>query len=293
MKATEFLIEATPGLESVGVPKKLAARVAKEYTIGHKDTPKEVTKLNMKDMEHGIIFRVNNDGTAYAIRKGKWGGSGWTVWTYDPKTDKVKESTEQKFSDAKKRFGAKKGNGKFYFLNTFHEYRGDKPASDVASVRDREEVGVVSDYDIYEYMDKTFLPKIQDKLNKMADAIYAGLREIPRGYDKYGRNPSFTRGTQSARELALEAAETIEEVAEEGFNRKTMDRFLNTYGTLHHGWASVPNNARELERLLKEEPAARAKLAKALLEYGREYYDEVQELKMDILKNAMNDAAGK
>jgi len=83
------------------------------------------------------------------------------------------------------------------------------------------------------------------------------------------------------------AAEAIESIAEHGFTKKTVAKFIETYGTLHHGYGSIPDNEAEFQKLMQEEPAARAKFAKTLLQMGKKEYEKVQELKMSILKDKM------
>lgn len=275
----ELLLEATPGMDSIKMPKKLAVKMFKEFDISHDEKPEEVIGTPTKAKAEGrMLIRINNDGSAHAMVK-RWGG--WSVWTYDPSTKKVTHKSEPNYSDAKKLLRIRKNNGKTFITMNVHSRR-EKPESDIESVRDREDVGIPGD-DIYSYMSKTFLPKIRLKLDRMADGIYAGLRAIPRNYDQYGRkSKNRGYGDKSAREVAMRAAEAIEDIAERGFTRDTMEQFLQFYGEYHTGFASVPANEREFERLMKEEPAARAKFANVIVKIAKKHFDRIQELKRDI-----------
>jgi hypothetical protein len=280
-------------MDTANVPKILANYIAKELRIRHDEAPKKLDKAPaVKDMAYGIIFRINNDGTAFATREKN---KNYTTWEYIPKKGrrkaKIVKHYDRRISDVKKRYGAKKGNGEWYKLDS-GDYRGDKPESDVDSVKDREGVGMPwkGDEGVYAYMNRAFTPRLSQKLNQYADAIYASLRDIPRGTDSYGRDKYASgrmQGAQTGREMALKAAETIEDIADGGFNRNNMHDWLQTVGKYHSGWGSHYSNEDEFAELINQ-PNGRAMFAKHVLTTAKNAYARVQELKMAILKNKMN-----
>lgn len=289
-------MEAAPGFDKIGVPKPLTRVLFKKFNLSHDVEPKHVEKITVKDLGTGILIRVNNDGSAGAILKLR---NEWVIFSYDPESGKVTVHHEEKFSDAKKYLGIKKGNGKFYYIKNYSRdtfrARDKKPSSDVKDVERRERVGRLSNENIFPYLNKVFLPRIRNKLQNYVDEIYDTLRDIPRGYSATGKyDPNHLEKYSiignpmiSARQRALQAAEFIEAVIDRGFTKDLVSKFIRTYGNYYKDIGSYYKNRREFLRLLDEEPAAAAKFAKILLLMGKNEYNKIKDLKMKILKDKM------
>jgi len=158
--------------------------------------------------------------------------------------------------------------GKFYTLdgNMWDFYRDKKPDS----ARDTRGDVMTGDGAIYKYMNDTFMTKMRPMMEKMVDDIYANLRKLD--------NKNKTYYSPSDQERALEAAKTIEAIADRGFNRSTMENFLTHLKRASYGFASIPANERELRKILKDTPNARAKWAKTVLDAAKRQHERVKDM---------------
>ena len=271
------LMEATPGMNSIGVPRQLSALLAKQFKINADTVPQQLdtapTAALAKDK---IIIRQTKDGW-YAMN---YANGNFRV--FYPEKDGFEKEFGSKFSAVKPYFG--KGKSKYWSLDYsgwLGHTRGEKPASDVDSVRDREDVGDIAGGDIWEYANRVFLPKISAKLNAKADEIYSQLRSIPKGVNQFGGKRSIGK---SAREAALGYAEALEDLVEKGFNKDVYNSFLKAAGKLDTGYGNYPKNEKAFAELIKE-PNGRARFAKTLLDMGREITDRFEVMKQDIEAN--------
>ena len=131
---------------------------------------------------------------------------------------------------------------------------------------------------IYEYMNNTFMPKMRAKMEKMVDDIYTKLRKLDKSKNRAGNSLYYTDKNQQ--ELAIQAAGAIEKIAQDGFTQETMRQFLKTVGDVQitSGFGSIPRNERELRKLLKNEPNARAKWAQIVMQAARQQHKSVNDM---------------
>ena len=289
MENLKTIEESTPNLNKEGFPTALSNFLMKEYNLKHDVTPKLVSKLpTIKEIQSGILIRVNSNGTAWAVHNRNSWTKGWDIYIYDA-TGKITHKFEKKWSDAKKHVDTKANkNAKYYLLplGFISDYRKDKPASDVDSVKDREKVGRIDN--IYNYTNEVFLPRLKPKLEAMIEEIHANLRKVPRNRDKYGRVSNTNmdmfgnRYTGSAREELLKAADMIEAIAENGFNRAIVEKFIYDYSDTNPAYRAWPDNDRELEKLLLSVPNAPAKIAQILYRSAKDLHQHTVKLRDKI-----------
>jgi len=126
-------------------------------------------------------------------------------------------------------------------------------------------------------MNDTFMPKMRAQMESMVDEIYANLRKLDKTKNRWGDKRSDTR-QKNQQEEAIAAAGAIESIANNGFNQETMAEFLKTFGKYHAGFGSIPRNERELEKLLQNEPNARAKWANIVLASAKNHLSRVKQM---------------
>jgi hypothetical protein len=177
-----------------------------------------------------------------------------------------------------------KKSGKFYKID--RDWFGgisrrEKPSTDPADVKDRTTSDALagSNEEIYSYMNDTFMPRMKQQMEAMVDDIYANLRRL-------GTEERYL-GAKTEQQQALDMAKAIENIANSGFSRSTMALFLRSMDKEHHGFGSIPNNERELRDILKNEPNARAKWAKTVLDAAKAQHDAVKNMISAPMMNAL------
>jgi len=278
-KKPEGISESVQSFTDAGIPKEYAEKFLKKYQVKHdaKISPTDgVPKASDISRETFIINVLPNGDVRGFGKKGD-------DWKVGKNFYSVLHMVDGKFTDTgyESLSAAKKGmskQGKFYTLdgNMWSFYRDKKPDS----ARDTRGDVMTGDGNIYGYMNDTFMTKMRPMMEKMVDDIYANLRKLD------NKNKSFY--SPSDQERALEAAKIIEEIAERGFNRKTMENFLTHLKRASYGFASIPANERELRKILKDTPNARAKWAKTILDAAKRQHKRVKDMvykpTMDALK---------
>lgn len=248
------------------IPKKYAEMFLKKYNVKHDAVIEEVRSVpTASDLDIGsFIINVLPSGDVRGFVKSN------DTMIINRVCYSVLHMIDGKFVDTvvENISTAKSGmskKGKFYTLDRegwdLFRKHSDDTSADVLSNRTG---------DIYRYMNKTFLPKIQVKMESMLDDIYTNLRKLD--------SKKVYTYSKSEQEQALYAANVIEKITKAGFNRKVSEDFINKYGRLSYGFGSIPSNDREFERILKSEPNARAKMAKVILDNAMNRYTPVKEL---------------
>jgi len=278
-KKPEGISESVQNFTDAGIPKQYAEKFLKKYQVKHdaEITPTNgVPKASDISRETFIINVLPNGDVRGFGKKGD-------DWKVGKSFYSVLHMVDGKFTDTgyESLSAAKKGmskQGKFYTLdgNMWSFYRDKKPDD----ARDTRGDVMTGDGNIYKYMNDTFMTKMRPMMEKMVDDIYANLRKL--------NNKNKTYYSPSDQERALEAAKTIEAIAERGFNRSTMENFLTHLKRVSHGFASIPANERELRKILKDTPNARAKWAKTILDAAKRQHKRVKDMvykpTMDALK---------
>ena len=277
-KKPEGINEDVSTFVNAGIPKEYAERFLKKYQVKHdaEITPTDGVPKASDIRRDSFIINVLPNGDVRGF--GKKGDE----WKVGKNFYSVLHMVDGKFTDTgyESLSAAKKGmskQGKFYTLdgNMWDFYRDKKPEN----ARDTRGDVMTGDGAIYKYMNDTFMTKMRPMMEKMVDDIYANLRKLD------NKNKSFY--SPSDQERALEAAQTIEAIAERGFNRSTMENFLTHLKRVSHGFASIPANERELRKILKDTPNARAKWAKTILDAAKRQHDRVKKMLYGPTVNAL------
>lgn len=279
MRFTEIIVEDISNFTDRGIPAEFAKQVLKKFRIDHDVKIKPIEgKPKTSDIEAGdMIINLLPNGSVIAVLKVyhyavfRSSYNEYYRITFADGDFSVEETT--KVSAATKGMTAK---GEFFRISnrsirfSNNPRRGDKPSSDEIKDRSTDDPLAGQSLDIYNYMDKTFMPKMRQQMEAMVDDIYANLRKLSKDR-RY-------RGARNQQEEALEAAASIEKIAQDGFTRGTMEQFLATFAERHSGFASIPRNESELKKLLKTEPNARAKWAKIILRAAKDEHKRVKEM---------------
>ena len=288
------LTEDLSNFTNVGIPAEFAKNILQKFRIKHDVEIQEIDgKPKTSDIEDGdMIINLLPNGSVIAVLK---------VHIDARFRASYKEYHRLTFADGEfsrewttKVGAATKGmtaRGKFFRIsNQSIRYsnnpdRDDKPTPDEIKDRSTDDPLAGQSWDIYNYMDNTFMPKMRQQMEAMVDDIYANLRKLDKNKDRWGsRLSTFSRNQQ---EEALRAAAAIEEIAKHGFTQKSMEQFLATFGKRHGGFASIPRNESELKKLLKNEPNARAKWAQIILRAAKSEHESVKKMVRAPVMNAL------
>lgn len=265
-----------------GLDPDIAKYVLRKYQFNHDPDWDEVKKPKASEIHEGNLFMLPNavvfkhpesrSANAYYVRIEK------------DQDGKIQEDWTSKISEAFKGLrGSWKRIAKSNWMDAwFRRTKGGMTGAETDAALDQDTLAG-SSAGIYSYMNQTFMPRLKPKLEQYVDEIFAGLRKLPKDRDKYNkkfspRNNSFYQKPSSMREVAISYANVLEQLIEDGFTRRTMEDFLRSYGTLHSGFGSIPDNEQELARLLKTEKMARQKLAKLILDEAKRLKDMVDKL---------------
>lgn len=269
VKKPEGINEDVSNFINAGIPKQYAEKFLKKYQVKNdaKITPIDGVPKASDISRESFIINVLPNGDVRGF--GKKGDD----WKVGKDFYSVLHMVDGKFVDtgyesvAKAKQGMSK-KGEFYTLdgNMWSFYRDKKPDSG----KDTRGDVMTGDGDIYGYMNDTFMKRMRPMMEKMVDDIYANLRKLD-NKKQYSFSPTD-------QERALEAAKTIEAIAERGFNRSTMENFLTHLKRASYGLASIPANERELRKILKDTPNARAKWAKTVLDAAKRQHERVKDM---------------
>lgn len=289
MRFTEIIVEDVSNFTDRGIPAEFAKQILRKFKINHDAEIESIEgKPKTSDVEKGdLIINVQQNDDVVAVLK-------QVIETFDMKfvtiyhriilsDGEFQVTDRRKLSDATKGMTSRGGAEFFRISNrdirlSNAAERDDKPTDDeIQRRRDSEDALAGGTDDIYAYMDKTFMPKMRAQMESMVDEIYANLRKLDKTKNRWGGKRSYI-DQRNQQEEALAAAGAIESIAENGFTGETMEEFLRTFGKYHSGFASIPRNERELEKLLKTEPNARAKWAKIVLASAKNHLSRVRQM---------------
>jgi len=275
-KKTESISESVQNFTGAGIPDEFAKKFLKTYNVNHDTEIESVSKPKASDFEDGdFVINVLPNGDVVAA--GAYKRRAGTHWYRMVMKDGESPNNEYP-NNSREAIKGMSTKGKFFKVGA-HGWsaghpgkgRGDKPTADEIRQRKDSEDALAGGADvIYGYMNKTFMPKMRAKMEKMVDDIYANLRKLDNSKRSYA--------SPSDQERALDAAKNIEDIAERGFNRETMENFLRHLGRYSNMWGSIPRNEAELRKVLKDTPNARAKWAKTVLDVAKRNHERVKNM---------------
>lgn len=279
MKILELLTEDLTNFREAGIPDEFAKKFLKTYNVNHDTEIKTVSKPKASDFEDGdFVINVLPNGDVVAA--GAYKQRSGTHW-YKMVMKDGESPNDEYPNNAKEATKGMSTRGKFFKVSAGGwsaghpgKERGDKPTADeIQQRKDSEDALAGGAEGIYSYMNDAFMPKMRAKMEKMVDDIYTKLRKLDKTKNRFGGS-----GGRNQQEEAIAAAGAIEEIARDGFTRSSMEEFLNKFGKLSRGFASIPNNERELRKLLQNEPNARAKWAQIVMQSARQYHKSVNDM---------------
>lgn len=277
MRISELFTEDLTNFRDAGIPEEFAKKVLRKFKISQ-DT--EINSLEGKpkasDIQDGnmIINVLPNEDVVAVIKQ--YDDGGWIrPSSYQRLTlsggDFDAESTDS-LKAATKGMSTK---GNFYQISA-NKFTGVERKPKSGDEDNDEDILGGGAFGIYNYMNDTFMPKMRAKMEKMVDDIYTKLRKLDKTKNRFGKTADIRQKNQQ--EEAIAAAGAIEKIATDGFTKSTMEEFLRTFGKLNRGFASIPNNEKELRKLLKNEPNARAKWAQIVMQSAREQHRSVNDM---------------
>lgn len=299
MKISDFttnsnqLTESVKNFTDAGIPRDFAEKLVSKFRVKHDAELKPVEgKPRSADIEAGdMLINVLPSGEVIAFMAGYKSRSEYRFIRIRYTTDGELKVTDTD-SVAEATSGMSKRGPMFMLKHKGiigGKERDDKPTPDEIEKR-RTEFDPLSGgmYDILNYMNKTFLPRLKPQLEQMVDEIYSNLRKLPKDSDKYGSRSGILR---SQRAEALDAAGRIEDIMEKGFTSQTLKDFLKLEGVkissrvyFRDSWKDVTD---ALSRFNKEDPLSRAKWAKAFLAGARHYWQMVMDMVDAPVMNAL------
>jgi hypothetical protein len=250
-------------------PKSFISKVYKQFTLDAHELPEIMkSKPSLSMILKGVVLSVGKDGEFYAI--------GYSSFQYSKGGKPVVLSTNDKtifdktFADAIKSFGA----GEYYFIKYSDRWNPTRGNHNAEIARDRSDGKA---QDILQDMNDTFLPGLKKKVEGYLDDIFKNMRKLPAG--KQGG----WSWDKSEREMAVAAAESLEKLVKDGFNRATMEDWLRANNAAAYGsWGSIPTNYRNFVELMAETPNAKAKFANTVFSRAKRLHDDI----MERVKNA-------
>jgi hypothetical protein len=280
--AEGLINEDLSNFTAAGIPAEFAKNILRKYNFDHDVAIEPMqSKPKTSDVDRGdMIINLLPSGDVIAMLKRNSESRFSAPYNVYHRLEIANgQFTDKSGTSAAAASKGMTSKGKFFRIHNKYfgtAFRGDKPTPDEVKDRSTADPLAGSDEDIYGYMNDTFMPRMRQQMEAMVDDIYANLRKLDKNKDQWGGQLSIRSPNQQ--QAAIEAAANIEQIAERGFNRSTMERFLSVFGKRHHGFASYPRNEQELRKLLKNEPNARAKWAKIVLDSAKEEYRRVKEM---------------
>jgi len=270
MKLSEIITEDLNNFREAGIPDEFAKNILRKFKFSHDTEIAPVEgKPKASDIQDGnmIINVLPNDDVVAVLKRPDTGpmmGPSFYQRITLANGEFNIESTDSLKTAAK----GMTTRGKLYQISAdnFLYVSRDKTSGE----EDNADPLAGGAEEIYNYMNDTFMPKMRAKMEKMVDDIYTKLRKLDKTKNQFGG--------RNQQELAIQAAGSIEKIAQDGFTRSTMEEFLNTFGKLRTGLGSIPNNEKELRKLLKNEPNARAKWAQIVMKAAREQHKNVNDM---------------
>jgi hypothetical protein len=250
MKLSDIIIEAAPDVKSVGVPDGLIRMVFGDANIEHNAKPIAInSKKQMMDLlKNNVIFAVGADGSAGAIRsrQSNWDKNpGATLYlvTADGSASQDYKTLSAAISGLPrgKYYAVAYGNGGYYHGRGSREVaiaQGNRSAS--------------NDKDV-QYINDTFGERIRSEAT-------AAIQHIKNIY--FDVDPRWTSTLKNY-------VADLQKFVDRGITQDNIESWLRHNNKHASGWGSHYTNINSLFELFQEEPAARAKFAKFLIDWIR------------------------
>ena len=264
----EVVTEKVAPEVSAAFPKGFINNVYKSYNLDAHELPEYLNKKPTLDvLKKGIVLSQGTNGkfaaVGYVNFNLSFGGDVGLITDDQPSghTFAARGTAGKMVTQLPK--------GKYFFLpyrnSGYYKTRGQEQ-------RDREhDANSSSSYDILEYMNKTFGPKLKTQVEGYLDDIFANLRKL-----KTDRLYNYSK---TDRENAISAAGALEDLVKRGFNRETMEEWLRANNASAYGsWGSIPNNYANFVKLMNKEPNSRAKFAKMIFSRAKQLHKSVEEM---------------
>lgn len=244
------LFEAAPNAREVGIPEALIRVVFAEANLSHDVQPVAVKskKEMMALLRNNVIFAVGSDGTAGALvaRTSNWDRNpGAVLFTVD-ETGEVNRNHQTLSAGI-----AGLPRGKYYmapFGNGGYYHSRDQRTSDIGyETRSRSNSADI------QYINDTF----GERLRAEAQDAIQHIKSI-----YFDANPRWAGNLK-------QAAQDLENFVKNGVTRNNIESWMIHNNKRDSGWGSHYTNIDNLFALFKEEPNARAKFARFLLDWIR------------------------
>jgi hypothetical protein len=269
------LNEDLGSFKKAGIPDEFSKYLLRTLAFKHDSEIETMTaKPKASDLKSGVIFiNVISPTEVRSIFKG--GSDLYYRIDYSESTGAKTTSYASNLKNALSGIGT----GKYFririplsVINGFA--RKAKLTPDQVKSKSTADALAGSDENIYGYMNDVFMKGLKPKLESMIDDIFNNLRKMSTAKNK--------AGYKSEQQSALDDAEMIQSIIDNGFNRNNMEQFLSTLNKKKYkpatGFGSIPQNEKKLKDVLKNVPNARAKWAKVVLDMATELHKKSMEL---------------
>lgn len=257
--------KVAPPISSV-FPKSFINKVYSGFTLDAHELPEIMkSKPSLETIKKGVVLSAGKDGEFYAIgyHKSAWGKSESKPVVISTKKGNIDDAT---FSAAIKSFGA----GEYYLIKYDDQWAPTRTTHNMELAQDRKSGKA---QDILADMNATFLPGLKKKVEGYLDDIFKNMRKL--SADKQ----TGWGWKKSEREEAVAAADALEELVKNGFNRETMENWLRANNASAYGsWGSIPRNYANFVELMGKEPNAKAKFANMIFSRAKRLHGEIMSI---------------
>ena len=282
------LLENLSAWRDAGIDADVAKKVLKGFVYSNKPTFEPVTRPKASEVSDGALFAgKDSNGNSVVVFKKPYEGmhmSGKPYYVRVGKDGTTNTDSIQKAFNGLKGPYVKLAKGKYSFDDgNTRKSTGGQSVDQAKAQWGRDPLAGQTPISGWAgYMNKTFMPELKPKLDRLVDEIYANLRKLPKDLDRYNRKTgSDWMKNPSQREDAVKLASAIETIAEKGFSDKTVEDYLQSMGKRSGGFGSYYTNEKNFKQAMAE-PMGRQKFAKFLLASVKDLHDEV----MDMVRNA-------
>lgn len=281
------LNEASP-LDAEGFSKEFINAVYRKFSIKHDAIPVKMTKKPVaSDLGKYVFISRTPGGKAFGAGMGNAGGwsapgaglvvdeGGKINYYYEPAT-KVMKRVEK---------------GTYYAIPFMHgsyaRVRNDQRDTETKrgnpTPPERK-----SHYEWNIRVEELYGDRIRAEMTRVVDDIYANLRRYSTTRRYHNADTDQENALKSANLLDKLSKTPLDKHRSESWSNSYMERYLDSLGTLSHGFASVPTNQYNFEKIMDTTPNGLAKYAKFILNTVHAHEKYVK----DMLHKPIVDALG-